>query len=526
MRPSFAALTFIGLAVTTVEAQTFTRVIGSGDLAPGTSAPISTFTEAPGLDDGHIAFLASHQAGGGFVQTVYSNATGSFQKVISTGDPMPGHGAVPLQFLIRLTLDGDHIAIQGSSFVGGIARNAILSNGSGAVLNVADQGNFIPGTFSKFTQIAGQDFSFGRGRVVFNGSGPSQLRGLYAVASTGGPLSVVADSTMVAPNSGGATYFSFGTPAVRDDRVGFHSSLSSGQLNVFDQFGAGSGPVTNTVSLGDLAPSGQPFTFLFEPKVDEDDTAFYGWAGGVTGLYAIVDGAMSTIADSTMAIPGGTGTFAEFFEWTISNERVVFDGHQAALEGTQHAGVFTNVCGGVARILGPGDALDGKTVSYVTIDEDSLDEDLLAMNVAFTDGNSGIYLADLTSIGHSGQGFAPAGTTVPRLEGIGCPALGAPLTFHLRGAPVGGTGLFIIGASPTSVPAPGGGTLLATPDWVSVVTANAPNYGHPDGWFDAAVTIPTNVQFSGTTFAMQAAWMDPAQPGPWRLTDRLEVAIP
>src|SRR5690606_16951794 len=131
-----------------------------------------------------------------------------------------------------------------------------------------------PGTFSTFTQIAGQDFSFGRGKIVFNGSGPSGLRGLYVVDGTGGPLGVVADSTMAAPGAG-ANYFNFGTPAVRDARVGFHAN-AGGQIALYDQPGVGTGAVSRLLGAGDLAPSGQPFTFVFGAAVDEDDTLFYG----------------------------------------------------------------------------------------------------------------------------------------------------------------------------------------------------------------------------------------------------------
>ncbi|MFG0318775.1 MAG: hypothetical protein ACF8XB_15985 [Planctomycetota bacterium JB042] len=525
MRPLSVVTLALAAAAVPADAQTFTRIIGTGDPAPGTAAPILTFSEPPGLDGDHIAFLASHQEpGGAFVETVYSNATGSFQKVIATGDTMPGH-TVPLEFLIRLAVDGDDVAVNGSAFAGAVIRTAILSNAGGAVANVLDKSQFIPGTFTQFSQLAGQDFSFGRGEIVVNGSGPNGHRGLYAVDATGGPVTVVADSNMVAPGSGGATYFTFSSPGVRHDRVAFASSLS-GQTAVFDQLGVGTGAITRMIGSGDAAPSGQTFTLVYGPVVDEDDTLFYGIeSNGVRGLYAFVNGALTTVVDTTTAIPGGTGNFVEFFDYAISNDRIVFEGHQAAVEGSLLAGIFTNVCGTIERVIGPGDPLDGKTVSFVRIDEDSLDEDRLATNVSFTDGTAAIYVVDLTTIDHAGQGSAAGAAEAPTLEGIGCPALGATLTFHARGVPVGGTGFLVIGASPASIPIPGGGTLLVTPDWIGAVVAQAPNYGHPEGWLDFSVAVPNDSLFSGTTFHLQAAWMGP-QPEPWRTTDRLEVSIP
>lgn len=516
-----ASLVLAALGAPAARAQTFTRVLQSGDPVPGTGATIFAFSEAPALNGDHLATLIGYTDGGAAVSAVLSNAGGAFQVVAKTGDPMPGFFATPLEFLLRLTADGDHVAFQGSSFAGGVVRNAVVTNAGGALISVADTLDLIPQGSGFFTQIASQDFSFGDGMVAFNGSGNSGQRGVYRVAATGGPIHRVADNSTPVPG-GGAAFSTFGSPAVRDGRIAFSASFPGGG-GVYELPDVAAPGLVELVAAGGASPSGPPFSFLFGARVDEDDTLFYGIAGGAKGLHAIVNGALKTIADAATPIPGGAGAFPDFDTYAISNDRVIF---YARDFNAGPVGVFTDVCGALAPVLVPGDALDGRVVATVLVDEDSLDGDRLACHVLFTDGSSGIYVADLTAIDALGSGHAPAGTTPPTLEGIGCPDLGATLTFHLREAPANAPGLLVVGTQPAAVPVPSGGSLLVLPLVTAPLHAAPPTYGIPSGWQTFTQPIPNDAGLSGVTFRLQAIWAEPGFPGFSRLSPALRVPIP
>ena len=376
---AFASLTLCA-RVSTASGQTFTRIIGTGDPVPGGAFPLLGFDEAPALKGDHIAFIGFYQNLSGGVSAIYSNAGGSFAPVVQTGEPMPTE-PVNFEFVFRLAVDGDDVAFIGSSFQGGVARNGIYTNATGGLTELVDENTQIPGGVGRFTQISGQDFSFGSGRVAFSGSGSSSQRGIYAVN---------ADGNMQMPGQpAGTDFLFFGTPTLRDDRIAFPGH-GGGQSGIFEQYGVGSGPLNRLVDTSMSAPSGNAYGLIAVSAVDEDVTLFQAYAPG-SGLYWERGGQVTTIADISLPLPGGGGNFAEFNNCAVSNGRVVIEGFDFNSGGQQ--GVFSNLCGGLAPVLVPGDALDGRTVQHVRFDEDSLDGDRLACVVSFTDGTQAVYVA-------------------------------------------------------------------------------------------------------------------------------------
>jgi hypothetical protein len=503
-------------------AQSFTRVIGTGDAVPGGAHPILTFDEAPCLVGDHIAFLASHQNLGGFVSSVYSNASGSFAPVVATGETMPTEG-VPFEFLIRLTADADAIAVQGSSFVGGIARNGIYSDAPGALTELVDQNTSIPGAFGSFTQIGGQDFAFDAGQVVFTGSGPSSLRGIYTADAVNGGLARVVDSTMPMPGQPAGTDFSFfGEPVIHGDRVVFAGN-GGGTSGIFEQYAPGVGSIDLVVDTSTPVPGGGAWWLVVAPVISEDATLFQGYGPSI-GLYRAEGGAVATVADGSMSIPGGTGTFPEFNARAMTQGRAVFEAFDFNFGG--QIGIYSDWCGSLQPVVVPGDVIDGLTVSHVNIDQDSVDGGRMAATLTFTDFSQAIYLIDLDSMTSYGSGHAGAVGSVPTLAGVGCPDLDTDVELRLRDGPLGGAGFLVVGLAPESAPFPTGGTLLARPDVVVPIALNGATPGKLGGWLDLMEHIPADPALSGETFRAQGAWPDPAVPGGWILTAGLAVPVP
>lgn len=81
----------------------------------------------------------------------------------------------------------------------------------------------------------------------------------------------------------------------------------------------------------------------------------------------------------------------------MSDVRVSLDaGNLAFHTGVEGArAVYTTLGGELARVLGPGDALAGRTVDDADLGIEALSGDDIVLRVAFTNGDSGIYLATL-----------------------------------------------------------------------------------------------------------------------------------
>ncbi|GJM22779.1 MAG: hypothetical protein DHS20C15_26940 [Planctomycetota bacterium] len=516
------AVAFSALALASpLRSQAFTRVIGAGDALPGLPSPLGSISEAPGMSGDHIAFVGTYQEGAGFVTAVFSNASGSFEIVARTGQTMPTE-SVPFQFLFRMAVDGDSVAVLGSSFVGGIAREGIYGNHTGALTEYVDRSDFIPGGSGPFTQIANRPFSMDGGRAVFNGSGNSQQRGVYMVDAFTGFVQRIADGSTATPGQpAGSTFFTFGAPHIHAERVSFAASSSTAS-GIYDQYGAGVAPLQLLADTSTVLPFGGTANLLAAIAIDEADSVIQAYSPDA-GLHTHVDNQLATLADGATPIPGGSGTFPEFNNFAISGGRVVFEAYDF-IQGGQ-LGVFTNWCGALTPLVVPGDVIDGQVVQHVLFDEDSLDGDQLLASISFTSGLPAIYLIDLSAVRHYGEAYASPGNLRPTLSAIGCPAPGSAVEFRLRDGPVGGGGFLASGLAAASVPFFNGGTLLVQPDFLHPISLEAPTSVISGGWHDSLQQVPNDPAFSGVTFYAQAVLRDPLLAGAWLFSDGLELPI-
>jgi len=128
------------------------------------------------------------------------------------------------------------------------------------------------------------------------------------------------------------------------------------------------------------------------PVFDGSNIAFIGFdASTPFGVYVVSpEGAVSVIADTSMAAPGGTGNFTFFGgDPSISGGTVSF----GALDAANQGALYRAQGGALTRIIGAGDLLDGKVVSGVGVRWGASNGNAFAFYATFTDGSQGIFLA-------------------------------------------------------------------------------------------------------------------------------------
>lgn len=368
----------------------------------------------------------------------------TFTKIADTSTPAPGSTGNFLGFtqsplsgasggLFDPAIDANQVVFGGQS---GPNNYGLYLWKSGQISLVADFNTAVPvagGTFtgfSSFPQLSGDT-------VVFRAGG-TKRGGLYA--SIGGTLQRIADTTTVAPGQTNPLN-GFGYPVVSSDNVFFVGSTgtpantaiyrySSGTLSVVadphtpvpggsftftslnTNIAAGGGGVAFTWLGGPLSGQGGSGVFvsrggsivrltsLFSPTPDvpynfgyfdngiiaSDGTTilFKANDNGVVGLFAASNGTIRQIVLDGQTAPGG-GQFdlSYLFGASVSGSHVAFE---------NDATIYSDLGGSLQRIIGPGDALLGKTARGAVLYDQAVSGNNLVFAADFTDGTSGVYM--------------------------------------------------------------------------------------------------------------------------------------
>jgi hypothetical protein len=218
----------------------------------------------PSIRGGTVAFRADGDMG---QKGVYARVGGTLTTVADLNTQAPGGGG-NFTFFFRAISERVSISTDGRvSFIGRTAdRRAIYTNQTGPLTILVDDTFPVPGNpggkFSGFTAL-----SYDGGQVAFTGGGPG-FEGLYL--ADGSSISLVAD--LATPIPGGTGNFS-----------GFGSSSGAGRPSLH------AGDVV-FIGEGGLDPSGR----------DQ------------SGIYGLIGGTLTVIADRHTLVPGTTETFGRF----------------------------------------------------------------------------------------------------------------------------------------------------------------------------------------------------------------------
>jgi len=164
-----------------------------------------------------------------------------------------------------------------------------------------------------------------------------------------------------------------------------------------DAFGA-----TPTVAPGVVADKHTPIPGATGDLAQfHDGTTFRGAeiafrAGGSAGLLGVYSnrGGLHRVADTTTPIPGGTGTFTGFAQFTSAQGPALDGAGGVAFLGEGaggQRGIYVRRARRLREAIAVGDALDGKTVSFLDLSSEGFDGDTLAFVAGFADGSAGVY---------------------------------------------------------------------------------------------------------------------------------------
>ena len=281
----------------------------------------------------------------------------AFTSVVDSSTTIPGT-AVNFDNAFDVAISGDTIVFFGldSSFTNlGIFRKTI--GGSAAL--VANRSNSVPGGFGTFTGLQCPNIS--GDNIVFQGrdSNPNDVGVSIISTFSGGPLGVIANQTTVIPNAGSDRFTSLSLcPAIEGTAVAFLGLHIPNFGNANDRrdgiyLRASSGSALQVIADKGTARPGLGGTFnnapsgtgnFTNPVIKNGDVVFRG--GGTSGNKSVGiyhwDGdtsMLSTLVDSSDAMPDATGNFSFFKRLDFDGQYIAFIAEQGDFPVTA-AGVY------------------------------------------------------------------------------------------------------------------------------------------------------------------------------------------
>jgi len=240
---------------------------------------------------------------------------------------------------------------------------------------IVDTSTPIPGGSGDFLSF-GSGLSISDGKVAFDGAG-GMSKGIYLYS--GGKVQTVVDSTTFIPNGGGSRFSSFEAPSLSSSSVSFYGAGGGTSSGIYTG-GVSSAPqVVADTTTAIPGGSGNFTSFGFFPAVSGGNVAFFGQgASGQRGIYATTGGSPGVVADRNTAVPDGTGNFRLFFTPAISGANMGFRGTDAAL----NSGIYVRT-GGSLQVVADTNTLvpDGSGNTFTDFGQFS--PSLSGNNVAF-----------------------------------------------------------------------------------------------------------------------------------------------
>jgi hypothetical protein len=343
---------------------------------PDTAIPGGTGTfdgvGQPAISLGKVAFKGW---GGGGQVGIYMrdvNDAGSLVALVDGTTAVPGGTGVFTEFSHPSLSDGD-LAFRAEGSDGEIGIYTIIDGTLGAL---ADTTTAIPGGTGTFTDFL-QPFISG-GEVTFEGHGSSFQEGIYT--NVGGMLRVVANQATGVPGGTGTFPKFFGLPDVDDGEIAFGNF----SLGIYLER---EGALSAVADLNTPLPGGSGNFGFFPPgtntgRLEHGTILFVGGASSSDfALYRVESGVFTAIVDTNTTVPGTAVRFTTFAVQgiAVSGNDVAFLGAGADSLATQ--AVFTTLGGGLTRVAGNGDMLDGTVISTLGVYTNGIDGNMVAFNV-------------------------------------------------------------------------------------------------------------------------------------------------
>jgi 6-phosphogluconolactonase (cycloisomerase 2 family) len=328
-----------------------TKLADRSTTVPGQTVPFTTLTP-PQLVSGGTLFGGG--PGGGIGEPAIYSSVGGLNVLLDGSTPIPG-GTGTFNGLSATATDGDTVLVYGQ---GASAQNGLYLLDDGELNVVVDTSTPIPGgagTFLDFVDSANfpsvpRQIGMHDGIAVFQGYGSGGQVGLYRTNGLG-QVDLIADLNTAIPGGTG-NFTSFGGPVIADAGVLFKGYGTGGQEGIYKL-------VDGTLSL--VADRNTPVPNL--PTNNFFGLQDYGWFAGdpivlesQRGIFRQQGTTLETLVDPLLlADPMGFGALPSINEIAVSDSAYAFWGH------TQQdtPALYWDDGTGLQRVLGMGDLLDG-----------------------------------------------------------------------------------------------------------------------------------------------------------------------
>lgn len=309
------------------------------------------FGSHPAIDGDNVVFSGTDEVGfGSMFLAIWARIDGAWRTIAQSDEPAP-NGETFVTFrgfnAVSPSISGENIAFGAvTTFATGIFAYI-----DGSLRLIADTNTPVPGgrgTFLNFGLLGGTSPSISGSNVAFGGCTDAG-QGIYAYID--GSLRVIADTDTPSPDGGTFNVFYMhegAGPTISGENVAFGAQTTM-DFNGQGIFASIDGSLRLIADNHTLVPGGVgPFTHFgladgAEPSISGANVAFgakipsrngfNGW-----GIYAYIDGALTTIADTFTIVPGRDVAFTFFHliygtSPTIEGETVVFGGTAPGGEG-------------------------------------------------------------------------------------------------------------------------------------------------------------------------------------------------
>jgi len=331
----------------------YALVLGSGRF--GASGEAGAWSN--NIPDGRSQIYAIRQSDGlvipqsaGARLFVASSPVPSFTRIADTNTIIPGGDVAFTGTAFPSMRDGSVVFVGFGPAGSGPLRSGIYTSAGGILESIANLGTPVPGGSGMFVQFSPAPKTSG-GAVVFRGSGGmNQRQGIY-IFSDDGP-SVVADSNTPIPGGAGNFEMFFAEVSIHDGDVAFAGRGGNPQVGVYALI---DGAVSVVADVNTPIPGGIgnfDFLPLQYPPIDDGKVSFVGGsvAENVAGIYTNLHGPLSVVVDFMTPIPGGTLNFGNVGIGALRNGRFAFYGADAPTNPTE-AGIFTDVSGMLSPVV-------------------------------------------------------------------------------------------------------------------------------------------------------------------------------
>ncbi|MGB0909078.1 MAG: DUF7453 family protein [Nitrospirales bacterium] len=263
---------------------------------------------------------------------------------------------------------------------------------------IADTNTLIPGSTETFQWTAAM--SLHQGEVAFWGTADPNSEGIYLWHN--GTLESVADWNTVIPDSS-ETFQSLGYPSLGNGKIVFVGTDANDHHGIYQYE---NGALQTLIDENTPAPATLgSFDFFAGASLDDGLLGF--GAGGTSshsGIFTLLDGTISTLADTTTPIPGETAPFSAFegiFDCArlgscvYSGPYPVFSAGKSAfvhIESTYGpTSIYSNI-NGLSLIANAESSFPGTDVESLSVISPSIDQNTIAF-MAFNHLHGGLYIS-------------------------------------------------------------------------------------------------------------------------------------